>query len=471
MLIFLGVENFAKIESAKVCINSYTLLAGPNNSGKTYLMQLIQGVNERLANLVEEDALKVLECEGNSYADYTKYVISQHNILNFTACLNERLEAGKQQIIKEIYGKDIAIGKLYVEISLEADEKYEILLFKHVNAAIEMDGLIGSVSKNFFNKIDDSIETPRICFLIEYSEVKKEGDLKSLTMISENESVRIIKSILKNILQCRSLFFPASRTGLILLYRDFFANKADDMVSYQIQENQFIENKNNYGELTQPVYQFLRFLQTYSESEERKRYYKNEIDFFEEKLIEGHISTSKQKSFFYASKADHVSIPMYMASSMINEIAPFVLALTAGSMYDGLIIDEIEASLHPQKQLELVKFLNRLSNKGVKLLMSTHSDTFASKINNLYILSNYIKQKKRDDIIKKMGMEKEDLMDPDKLFVYEFINQSDGHSVVREISGDSRTGFQFDLFTDSAMNLYNEALEIGEIVQNDKSQP
>ena len=149
MLIFLGVENFAKIESAKVCINSYTLLAGPNNSGKTYLMQLIQGVNERLANLVEEDALKVLECEGNSYADYTKYVISQHNILNFTACLNERLEAGKQQIIKEIYGKDIAIGKLYVEISLEADEKYEILLFKHVNAAIEMDGLIGSVSKNF----------------------------------------------------------------------------------------------------------------------------------------------------------------------------------------------------------------------------------------------------------------------------------------------------------------------------------
>ncbi len=44
MLIFLGVENFAKIEKAKVCINSYTLLVGPNNSGKTYFMQLVQGV-------------------------------------------------------------------------------------------------------------------------------------------------------------------------------------------------------------------------------------------------------------------------------------------------------------------------------------------------------------------------------------------------------------------------------------------
>lgn len=41
MLIFLGVENFAKIERAKVCINSYTILVGPNSSGKTYLMQLV----------------------------------------------------------------------------------------------------------------------------------------------------------------------------------------------------------------------------------------------------------------------------------------------------------------------------------------------------------------------------------------------------------------------------------------------
>ncbi len=60
MLIFLGVENFAKIEKAKVCINSYTLLVGPNNSGKTYFMQLVQGVNERLIDLVDGKAMKIL---------------------------------------------------------------------------------------------------------------------------------------------------------------------------------------------------------------------------------------------------------------------------------------------------------------------------------------------------------------------------------------------------------------------------
>ena len=48
--------------------------------------------------------------------------------------------------------------------------------------------------------------------------------------------------------------------------------------------------------------------------------------------------------------------------------------------------------------------------------------------------------------------------------MYEFVNQSNGHSIVKEIAGDGSTGFQFDLFTDSAMHLYNEALEIGELL-------
>lgn len=183
-------------------------------------------------------------------------------------------------------------------------------------------------------------------------------------------------------------------------------------------------------------------------------------------MIEGHITANKQSGFSFDSKTDHVSVPMYMASSMINEIAPFVLALSSAGMYNGFIIDEIEASLHPQKQLELVRFLNRLSNRGIKLILSTHSDTFASKVNNLYILSNYFKQNKGKGILEKMGLEKEDLMSPDKLFVYEFVNQPNGKSIVKEIPGDSKAGFQFDLFTDSAMHLYNEALEIGEILQD-----
>lgn len=468
MLIFLGVENFAKIENAKICINNYTLLVGPNNSGKTYLMQLIQGINERLAGLIDEEGVRILYQEKEFGVKYHDYVISQYNIEQFVTHLNRKLEEKKEEIIREIFGKNVPIKRLYVDIVLDSEESYEIVLASKINDVIRMKDSIHSVNWEFWEYVAASQEDSRVCILLKGDALQKERRLRLVIVSSDNE-IHIIKSVMKNIFVGESLFLPASRTGILLLYREFFANKVDDMISYQVKENQFIENKSNLGGLTQPVYQFLRFLQTYSENEERKKYYKEEIEFFEKSLIEGHINVNKQNGYLYVSEKDDISVPMYLASSMINEIAPLILALTDREMYECLLVDEIEASLHPKKQLELVKFLNRLNNKGIRLILSTHSDTFASKINNLYVLSNYMKQYNSDEIIKKLGMEKEDLVNPDSLFVYEFVFQKDGKSVVREINGDSSAGFQFDLFTDSAMHLYNEALEIGEVLQNDKA--
>lgn len=474
MLIFLGVENFAKIEKAKVCINSYTLLVGPNNSGKTYFMQLVQGVNERLIDLVDGKAMKILmqieETASNIDTginfEYRSYVISQDNISRFVAYLNTKLNKKKEQIIREIFGREVPVGKLYIEVSLEK-ENYEIMVCNDVKALNTIKFMQGNMKSLLENAVA-SMYDYTIGTLVKRNDDKSEENIIRYFLFAGNDDLRMVTTGLESLFGCRGLFLPASRAGLMLLYRDFFAIKTDDVISYQVKHEEIIE-KNNDSNLTQPVYQFLRFLQTYSINDSRMKEYEMEISFFEENLIEGHLSTNSHNNFSYYSNADHVRIPMYMASSMINEIAPFVFALTSNNAYDGFVIDEIEASLHPQKQLELVRFLNRLSNKEIKLILSTHSDTFASKVNNLYILSNYIKQNKGKDILDKMGLEKEDLMSPDRLFVYEFVSQSNGKSIVKEIPGDSKAGFQFDLFTDSAMHLYNEALKIGEILQDDQA--
>jgi len=203
-------------------------------------------------------------------------------------------------------------------------------------------------------------------------------------------------------------------------------------------------------------------LQTYSEQENRKATFSDELRFFEEHLIEGHISVDKQGVFSYDSKSRNSKVPMYLASSMINEVAPLVLAITSQRAYNRLIIDEVEASLHPQKQLELVRFLNRLNNRGIQLIISTHSDTFVSKLNNLYILAEATKEY-GDEILEKFNLEKEDLISPERLSVYEFVNKPNRKSVVKEITANKKTGYQFDLFTESAMHLYDEATQLGEM--------
>ena len=233
-------------------------------------------------------------------------------------------------------------------------------------------------------------------------------------------------------------------------------------MSFTVEENQIVENQKNFASLTQPIYEFLRFLQTYIQKDVRIKRFQKELDFFEEHIIEGRINVDKQGIFSYSSKDKKDKVPMYLASSMINEVAPLILAITSQNAYGRLIIDEVEASLHPQKQLELVRFFNRLNNNGMQLMISTHSDTFVSKLNNLYVLSEIAKIN-GEDIVRRFGMEKEDLVSPEKLFVYEFINQPNGKSVAKEIKPDKKTGYQFDLFTESALRLYEEAEQLGEM--------
>ena len=462
MYFFVGVENFAKIEMAKVCTNSYTLLVGPNNSGKTFLMQLVQGLERQIFRLINDYIVEILQKE--RYTKYSKYTIDEKNIEKLISYINKKLEKKKEDIIKSIFGRNIPIERLYIDIQLQADSLYEISVIdqgEHTDKEI----------KEKFSKEIPHLEevwpkdknTWKVSIL---SEKKKDNSIAvplQLSMAIAGREVDIVKNMLIRILESKSMFLPASRTGLMLLYRDFFANKTDDAIVFQMEDNKLVENKQMYGGLTQPIYDFLKLLQTYVEDEKVKEAYKKELDFFEQHIIEGHININKQGMISYQSNNTDTQVPIYLASAMINEVTPIVMALTSDKHYSRLIIDEAEASLHPQKQLELVRFLNRLSNKGVKLMISTHSDTLVSKINNLYILSASYEKKHNEEIIKKFGLENEDLLTTNTFRVYEFITQKNGKSVVNEIIPDKESGYQFDLFAKSAMSLYDEAVKLGEI--------
>lgn len=387
MHLWIGVENFAKIESARVCVNKYTLFVGPNNSGKTFLMQLVQGLGDKIVRLLEEDAMDILleqKIEG-----YSKYLLNQGNVAQFVDYINAKLHFKKERLVKEIFGKEIPIEKLYIDLELEEDVSYQIDITDR--KSLENEEVKKSINQDLLELSiwhADLKDTLGIGVLSEVRSAGQESRFITIRISITNSVLYLFKNLLQRIFEEYSLYLPASRTGLMLLYRDFFANKTDDAVSFRVEAGELLENKERYGGLTQPIYEFLRFLQTYTEDEENRDMYRNELSFFEDHIIEGHISVNKQGNFSYQEKDDSNTVPMHLASAMINEVAPLELALTSEMRNERLIIDEVEASLHPQKQLQFVRFLNRINNSGVKLIISTHSDTFVSKLNNLYVVSD-----------------------------------------------------------------------------------
>ena len=75
--------------------------------------------------------------------------------------------------------------------------------------------------------------------------------------------------------------------------------------------------------------------------------------------------------------------PMARTSSMLSELAPLLLVLRSHYFVDHLTIDEPEEHLHPVMQMLVASFLANLVNKGLRIVLTTHSNFFVTQFNNM----------------------------------------------------------------------------------------
>lgn len=459
MQIWNEVKNFAKIEYAKVCVNKYSLLVGPNNCGKTFLLQLIEGVNDAWNDIIDEKALKSLCTEEKE--QLCIYEISERTIGNFVDILNENLKGKIDDIIFASFGKKIDIDEFKIDVTLDAGEKYYFYssdnysIFKEI--AGDIPKLIMGESKAYYTVAKKSKPLP------------EEEEVLSIhaSIIDDEEKWQLTAYPVAMFLGTNSIFVPASRNGLMLLYREFFAHKTDAVVSYNMNGDILKVQTKGTLNLTKFMYEFLRFLQLYKKDEAVESRNKDVIEFFDNTIINGRISVDQQNGITYTSQNENGQIPMYLTSAMVNEVVPFYLIMTSNSDYQRLVIDEIEASLHPQKQLEMVRFLNRLKNKNHQFIITTHSDTFVNGLNNLVVLSEYYNKTGDKSALDKLGVEEADLIDSSDLFVYEFVSGENGKSFVEERTYNTKQGYQFDLFTSIALKVYQDAQKLEDILAHE----
>lgn len=71
-------------------------------------------------------------------------------------------------------------------------------------------------------------------------------------------------------------------------------------------------------------------------------------------LIDGRIKETGETTI-YTPRSTEKEIPLFAASSMVNEIAPILKALTNSKETGFIFYDELEISLHPLKQIEMAK--------------------------------------------------------------------------------------------------------------------
>ncbi len=380
--------------------------------------------------------------------------------------LNEILQKYKEKIILDTFFEEIEISQIYVRFLIEENEKFELLFFHGNDHGEKWDDVFEHLSKD--EKIgvvqrDKDLRTSQIDETVFTMRVFRIMNENRKLIQSYMFPAKFMQSLLGQIpgefmldFSPGNLFLPASRTGLLMLYKEFFASKADETVKMlRLEENNRDYIKYRKMNITQPVYDFLRFLQTFTpELNALKK--EDLIQFIEEHLIEGRILIDQRNQPVYQTQGAQRGFPLYLSSSMVNELTPILYVLQSALQPGKLIWDEIETSLHPQKQMELARLLSRMCNAGFSMIVSTHSDSMAAKINNLCLLSfSQSLNGKRAEILKKSGLEEADLF-KERIHVYQFENSDSGKSLVRELEYDEVTGYQFSLFQDAVEKLFQE---------------
>lgn len=455
MEIYINVKNFGKIKSARVNIDNFTVFVGNNNSGKTQLMELIYAIIKKSSEISPE--VEVLWDEKIDVVHIGHKVIEDLN-----EWLNKYLRDNINKIIEETFNSNIPIEEVSMEFK-NIDRTYDIYFL--TDRTIEYLLANQMIEQEILEEMISNKEKYYGSFVL-----KKEdnGNMKGNISSRYSQGIPLewterieLGGVLADIMGGRKsnsynvLFLPASRMGLMLLYKYYFESdkKEQEEFVYEIDED-------SKG-LTKPVADFLSFLLRHIYTPRRAKENNELLEFIFTNLIDGRIKEQGETTT-YTPRGNEKEIPIFVASSMVNEVVPIIKVLTDIRKVDFIFYDEVETSMHPLKQIEMVKLLNRLNNKGIRLLVSTHSDTMATKINNLLLLSQQdFTSRKMKDTLEKMGIypEKGDLIDSSKIHVYQFVNDTDGKSMVEELEFKKVpcTGYDFSLFNDSTMSLFEEA--------------
>lgn len=427
MVLRLKIKNFGKVKSADILLNDMVVFVGNNNSGKTMVMQLIYGIRKELNDFpVTASGIKRSELNG-------EYLIlcAQDWFREVELQINSYLAENKSRIIERIFGVPISVEE--IKIVLEDTESAHFVGSISEYRAAEMGERESGASIDIIQyEKGEKIKSFEIRIAEDgYPESAVEDALKSVWRI-------IISG--KSALDAGQLFLPAARSGLQLLYKHYFAGETE-------------------GNLVMPVKDFLRFLQLYSADKQLSEVRKALLEFGEEHLLEGSI-VQKGDETFYVDKHGERTVSLYIASSMIHELTPFIKALSGTQRIGWLYCDEVENSLHPLMQREMARWLIRMVNAGMHVIVSSHSDTMASRLNNLFMLTQLNRKKADYKRLTELELMEADMLRPDvEVSVYEFRSGESGKTTVEKLEfiDYPLMGYDFRLFSKNLDKLYDEA--------------
>ena len=143
---------------------------------------------------------------------------------------------------------------------------------------------------------------------------------------------------------------------------------------------------------------------------------------------------------------------------MLYKIYPFLvfalylLLFKSNIKFHTMIIEEPEAHLHPALQKEMAHFIIKLTNAGIPVWITTHSETILQHINSMIKLGN---NKDKEALCKEYGYEKDAVINQKEVRMYQFDRTEKRMTSLKALESNAY-GFTVPTFNQAMEQLVNE---------------
>ena len=411
-------EKIGPIDSADLELGDFTLIAGRNNTGKTYIVYTMYGFLKRWQHFIAPARLRPKWASSTTFLDR----------------LSEFLHdpAGRKQIF-----------------TWEELERFRDRVLKQAGLEFSKRGIsqVFSTARENFSKSSLSAKKRTVFPVNEQVEYESPGGGKITWIYNEDGANLELLHAMDDPVQtpgdpfwlATRIAFPdmpdpfiltAERFGISLFYKelDFTKNRLVDMLQ-QLGDAKRQDRK-------MPLFLVDRMASRYAlPIKDNIDYTRNIPEFrdnrsvlYDEKLYDrikelmgGYYTSSGDEIRFKsrARKRRSFDIPLHIASSSARGLSDlyFYLRHKASSWNHLLIIDEPESHLDTFNQIRLARNLAYFVRSGIKVLVTTHSDYLIKEINNLIMLG-HLGGGRNKRLPRDLGYKADDRLDIDSVRAY-----------------------------------------------------